>query len=249
VTLSYPFGTPLTPRPPSADGPRKVFILGAYPSALHVRWTPPPNAGKPIAAIPIADEPSPFWDGADAVERIARWVAALGDTVGACGRFSVPANLNGPSGQWVDDNVLQPLGVTRDKAWITDCLDTYRMSTGVAKRLDDTYANGVRGLGWPNYNIGSHPSETDIVREALELHADRLRSELSSCQPEVIVTLGNAAARVITALLGDGPRKLKLDGYGARLHPTVEGRMLEWIPLAHPAAPKQYQEAHKAWMP
>jgi hypothetical protein len=56
---TYPFGDPICARPPSADDPRSTWILGAYPSALHVRWEPPAGNGlAPVAAFPVADEPT-----------------------------------------------------------------------------------------------------------------------------------------------------------------------------------------------
>ena len=33
----YPFGSAVTARPPSVDGPRRVLVLGACPSAVHVQ--------------------------------------------------------------------------------------------------------------------------------------------------------------------------------------------------------------------
>jgi hypothetical protein len=39
------------------------MAIGAYPSALHVRWSPPPGLGKPVAALPVDNEPTPFWNG------------------------------------------------------------------------------------------------------------------------------------------------------------------------------------------
>lgn len=244
----YPFGTPVTSRPPSATSRRKVFILGAYPSALHVRWSPPGDALKPIAAIPVADEPTPFWDGLDAPQKVAKWIDGLDGRSQTWGSFTVPPNLNGSSGRWVAIKVLAPLGLETNDAWITDCLDTYRMSSSVAKRLQDTYEMGRSTHGWPPYDLGGHPSEGAIVREAVNLHAGRLVAELTACRPEMIVTLGNAAARVMTALVGEGPRSLKLDGYGTSVHLALDGGGVEWFPLAHPAAPKPYQEAHKQWI-
>jgi len=54
----FPFGAPVLARAPSADTARPLFVLGAYPSALHVRWTAPDGAS--IAAMPVDNEPEPF---------------------------------------------------------------------------------------------------------------------------------------------------------------------------------------------
>lgn len=132
----FPFGRPVAPCPPSADGPRPVFVLGAYPSALHVRWTPP-RPYRAVTALAVDNEPTPFWDGADQEARIESWKSAV-RWAAAWGAVAPVGALNGPSGAWVADRVLRPLGVARGEAWITDCLDTYRASTGAAARLADT---------------------------------------------------------------------------------------------------------------
>ena len=67
----FPFGAPSTPQDPRrATQPTGLFVLGVYPSALHVHWTPPAWASglpgvKPIGALAISDEPTVFWDGID----------------------------------------------------------------------------------------------------------------------------------------------------------------------------------------
>ena len=107
---TFPFGAPVTARPPSASSPRQLLVLGAYPSALHASWRPPAGSGlKPVRAVPVADEPSPFWDGRDAQQRVADWVAAFGIVASRHGSFATPERLNGPSGAWVTGELLEPL--------------------------------------------------------------------------------------------------------------------------------------------
>ena len=143
--------------------------------------------------------------------------------------------------------MLAPLGTTRDETWITDALDTYRLSKGVSKRLTDTYDAGRVTYGWPAWHLRPHPSEDDVVHESGSWHKDRLRAELATCQPELVVSLGNAAFRVMGKLLAAGPERLEVVGYGERLNVGLGGRAIEWLPLAHPAAPQRYQEAHQDW--
>jgi hypothetical protein len=123
VELNYLFGRPVLPARPSTNGPREVLILGAYPSALHIRWVVP-GLARLIQAVAVDNEPEPFWTGADERARIERWQRDVSfhdswGQVSLCGRF------NGSSGQWLEEQVLQPLGPTRARAWITDCLDIY----------------------------------------------------------------------------------------------------------------------------
>lgn len=93
---TFPFGRPVLPREPARGSQPTVFVLGAYPSALHVRWSAP--GGQPtIGAIPIDNEPEPFWDGADAAERVEAWKVAVSFSETADGRVT-PASANGSSG-------------------------------------------------------------------------------------------------------------------------------------------------------
>jgi hypothetical protein len=244
----YPFGAPVTPRPPSATTARSIFLLGAYPSALHVEWTPPEPWNR-VRAIPVDDEPTPFWDGADEGERVAAWTQRIGFTE-AWGSVRPVGALNGSSGVWVRDMVLAALGAIYADAWASDCLDTYRASTGATRRLDDTYAPFARNVGLLEAQIGAHPSEDAIVDEALRLHRARLSAELSACGPALVVTLGNAALRVARELVDGGsevPAKLSVHVYGARYGIGVAGRQAQLLPLAHPASPRPYQVAHQRW--
>lgn len=248
VSGRYPFGAPVTPRPPSATTARSIFLLGAYPSALHVEWTPPEPWNR-VRAIPVDDEPTPFWDGADEVDRIASWATRVGFNA-AWGSVRPVGELNGSSGVWVRDMVLVALGAVHADAWVSDCLVTYRASTGATRRLADTYAPFALSVGLPATQLGDHPSEDAIVDEALRLHHERLSAELCACGPALIVTLGNAALRVARELVDGGrevPGKLSVRGYGARYDIGVAGRQARLLPLAHPASPRAYQEAHQRW--
>lgn len=249
-TERFPFGQSVLVRQPSATSPRRCFILGAYPSALHVEWIPP-KPWKRVQAIAVDNEPEPFWTGHDQEKRVAVWRKAVGwkDTWGI---LRLPGGLNGPSGQWVEERVLVPLRAGRAEAWITDCLDTYRCSDGVKKRIGDTYNPFATANGLQEACLADHPNEAAIVAEAVEKHLDRLAREIEACRPELVVTLGNAALRVLRKSLNAGelPAKLSADEgvYGKPYTLSVAGRVLEVFPLAHPAAPQVYQNAHAMWM-
>lgn len=81
--------------------------------------------------------------------------------------MELAGDLNGPSGKWVDDSLLLPLGISRADAWITDCLVTYRMSTGVARALADRFAPFAERAGLAKAVLSLNPSENAIVQEAL----------------------------------------------------------------------------------
>src|SRR5688572_9595447 len=107
---TFPFGRPVLPCRPLVDGQRNVFVLGAYPSALHVAWTPPSASGaRSIRALAVDNEPEPFWDGSDEADQIKVWKDAV-DWLPSWGEVAPVEQLNGSSGTWLADKVLEPLG-------------------------------------------------------------------------------------------------------------------------------------------
>lgn len=244
------FGRPVLPAKPMATGQCDLFILGAYPSALHVRWHVPEH-NLSVQAVAVDNEPEPFWTGEDEEQQFENWRKTVSfqdkwGEVKPCGR------LNGSSGIWVQKRILNVLKVPRARTWITDCLDTYHESKGATSRLgSDPVATLVKTLGIPERCLDAHPSEHEIVAKALKGHTTRLTAELRVAQPKTVVTLGNAALRVLNELVdAGGPRIPKLssgESYGRPLTVRIDGRACEWVPLAHPAAPAAYQIAHDRW--
>jgi len=162
--------------------------------------------------------------------------------------------FNGPSGAWVEANVIGPLGSSRAGAWITDCLDTYCASVNIAERIEDTYSRFADEHSLPTAMLAAHPDENAVVAQAFRGHDVRLRREIGIARPDVFVTLGNAAMRVLRTLVEPGagialPTRLKADkAYGQSIAVRVGGRDATWWPLAHPAAPVSYQDAHREWL-
>ncbi len=143
-------------------------MLGAYPSALHVAWTP--RTGRRIQALPVDNEPEPFWTGEDRVQRFQEWVRCVGWQP----RWGTvePAALqyNGSSGRDLRDEILVPLRLQLDRVWITDCLDTYHLSDGVKARLDDDIGAELQSIGQAPAGLPDHPSEAQIVKKAIAEH-------------------------------------------------------------------------------
>lgn len=249
---TFPFGVPVQHCSPIASGQRAVLVLGAYPSALHVRWEPPEgSAARVVRALAVDNEPEPFWTGEDDPARIRRWAADRAWST-EWGSVMPAPGINGPSGQWVQDHVLARFGIERAEAWITDCLDTYKASERMRVAVEAVYNPFAQTHGLPTAELERHPSEAKIVAEARRGHLRRIRNELDEAQPEVVVTLGNAALRVFRALLNlpGVPVRLVADaGYGAPLAVAIGGRSIRWFPLAHPAAPSAYQKIHRGWTP
>jgi uracil-DNA glycosylase len=243
----FPFGRLVSARPPSADSVKPFFVLGAYPSALHVEWQPP-QPFKRVQALAVDDEPTPFWDGSGHEAALARWKHCVGFDE-SWGRVVSTLKLNGASGHQLAASVLKPLRASASDVWLTDCLDTYRGSLTGAVRMDDTYNPWARSAGLLPAAVRRHPSEADIVREALVLQRARLMRELSAARPELIITLGNAPLRVLRSLLGaeDLPTFLTLEQYGAQHTVRIGGRSVRCLALAHPGALARYRSVHVQW--
>jgi len=66
TTYQYPFGQPLIPVIQKDRGPKKVFVLGVYASAVHAKWRDQFGTVL-VQALAVASEPYIFWRG-DGVE-------------------------------------------------------------------------------------------------------------------------------------------------------------------------------------
>ncbi len=248
----FPFGRPLEARTPPVTATCRLFLLGAYPNALHVEWRPPAPFQR-VAALAVDNEPSAFWTGQDEEAQIDAWSKRIGwrpewGTVGPVGP------LNGSSGLWLDQKVLSPLVASRAETRITDCLDTYRFSRGQEEVVTGKYEPFAAKLGLPWPGVPAtlrHPDEDQIVQEALECHHERLVNELHIAQPHIVVTLGNAALRVFAALVGlADPETLRPNrDYGNPIAVTLGGKAATWLPLAHPGQrSKEWLAAHARWI-
>ena len=199
---TFPFGRPATVRPPrpAVDAPAKVFVLGVYPSALHVRWSRPDGAVH-VQSLAVDDEPEVFWDGADAPERVERWK----DQVGWRSSWgSVTASGNGTSGRGVERDVLRPLGVLPADTYFTDCYRRYLVKSGTGSQqaaIDRAYGPFAAARGLPAASLPPRPSDGALVRMALEEDGGELMAQVRATEPDVVVTLGQPAADVLVGLL------------------------------------------------
>lgn len=210
----FPFGEPLARVRPTANGPRAVFLLGVYSSALHARWRYGEGRRDYVAALAVGNEPEPFWDGADQVERIAKLHPPFG-TLG-------PSPLNGVSGRELDEGYLNPMGIRRADCWITDLHDSYLARENQRDAVERAYAHqGRQAPVWtlPMRNGRLVPSEARLAS---------LQEEFETAQPRCLITLGEEPLRVLKL-----PR-LTLENYGRPQQVTVWGRRVCHLAFTHP---------------
>lgn len=232
----FPFGRPATRRPPREPaGPAELAVLGVYPSALHVRWALPDGSAT-VGALAVDDEPTVFWNGADAAGRIGSWKDAVGwsDAWGSVGA----AGGNGSSGRHVVTHVLDPLGVAPAATLFTDCLPTYFVKGGAgsqAERIQTVYQPFAERAGLPPAQLPPRPPPQELVRRAVVEERSTLLGQLGGSQAPRIVTLGQEAADVLAAITGAEPFVLTTGGeYGRSRSVVFGGSRREWIPLTHP---------------
>ena len=241
----FPFGA--TVHECGIEVPDRVetFILGAYPSALHVKWDGP--TGIRIAALAVDNEPEVFWHGKDADQRVHEWASNYFDP----GWGKVSGSGNGSSGIWVDTKILAPLNrAGRQTRFITDCLSSYRMSDGGRAAIETRYNPFAKSHPPLQFaDLQAHPSEPEIVRETLSLHRNRLIAQLHAAQPSRLITLGDAAAQVIAELADwSGSGKVSTTPYGHPRQVKIGMVRVLWFALVHPAARGKWQPTHDDWL-
>lgn len=248
MRFAFPFGALVAPRAYEVpESTSRVFLLGACPDALRVDWTPPPGYGRPALAVAVDNEPAPFWLGRDAHERVADWRAEYFDdrwgTVTTSG-------VNGAVGRELTRRWLAPLGHTWSDVFSTTCLITAHASKTTNVRMSVDYLTVSRDLGAPRSRMRRHPLEADVVSEALKHHRLRLTRQITATSPEIIVTVGQAASRVVAGLAGmsDAEGRLRLDDYGRERYVSIGGTIHRWHALVHPSTPKRWRERHLEWV-
>jgi hypothetical protein len=245
----FPFGRPVLRRRPSAKSKRRIYVLGAYPSALYIAWWSP--ARKGVRALPVDNEPTSFWSGVDEKAQIDAWRRVVHFRVGEWGEVETADEPNGKAGRWLDDNVLAPLGVTRDEACLSYCLDTYCADGAALFAVNERYQPFAREAGLPQAHLAPRPRDGALVETTLEAeHRERLLHELSVVVPELVITLGNAAFRVLRAIAevkGGFGRLHADDRYGVMRPLAIGKRNTQWLALTHHDTAAVYVEAHARW--
>lgn len=246
----FPFGQELHPLVQEDKSPKKVFVLGVYASAVHARWK---KDGKIVCqALAVASEPRIFWDGNPEEAQAIIDKIAIPKELG----ILEPAGrqLNGPSAKVLDENILAPLGYTRQDAWLCDCLPETRLNPSQVKALQDKYNPLVE-----NYNL--NPVTIPLRPNAFctQARSAEITKELLQSQAELLVLLGDIpiaqylkkAADISYSSLGE---YVELYGYGTKTDVTIQGKTIQVLPLAHPrqigalgAHSERWFLMHKNW--
>ncbi len=209
---------------------KKVFVLGVYASAMHARWLGPDGKTR-IMAMAVASEPYIFWRG-DGVEEI---ITRIHVPEGAGKLVPAAANLNGPSGNTLDEAFIEPLGLTRDDCWLCDIYPHSCLNAKQLAALEREYFPIAAEYGLPTPCMPPEPKTDPGAERGVEILA-----ELEESGADTIVLLGDLPIKwwlrhftqkkwKSLADFGTSP-----ETYGQRIPATINGKRYDLIPLVHP---------------
>ena len=162
----FPFGSQLQKVEQIDKSTKKVFVLGVYASAVHAKWIGMDGKIK-VNALAVASEPYIFWKGENA-EKIIENIPIpekLGKLIPADKRF------NGPSGIALDELFLNPLGYTREDAWLCDLIPYSRINANQQKAIEKHYNPLIKKFNLPECEYSGesvHPFRSKVYNLILD---------------------------------------------------------------------------------
>lgn len=234
---TFPFGLPILPVGQVYDGLlKKLFILGVYASAVHVKWYGPDGRLR-IRAMAVASEPEIFWRGGnDYVQEVIERIN-LAPEYG----YLAPADeaFNGPSGRCLDENYINPLGLTRDDVWLCDLLPESRKNISQEKALRKQYD------GFVDIDYNFPRLETPIADEARIIE---IASELETSGARRVVLLGDEPIKYFMQRFKPEFKSLSsVVPYGSEVEFSVNSRQYTALCLAHPRQTARLGKSNLYW--
>ena len=246
----FPFGETVHRLVQQDRSPKKVFVLGVYASAVHALWKD--DNGIVCRALAVASEPRIFWDGnpretADIISRIS--IPEQMGTLEPAG-----AHLNGPSAKVLDNQILAPLGLSREDAWLCDLLPETRLNDDQSRILEKKYKPKAKSYGLNEVTVPARP--TIFCDKA---RSEEIVSELEESQAETLILLGDIPILQFLNKVAEVNYKslqeyVDLYGYGNYSQTAINGKTYRILPLAHPRQigalgfhSKKWYKLHQAW--
>jgi len=244
----FPFGEELKKVVQKDTSPKKVFVLGVYASAIHAKWID--NNGKVlIRAIAVASEPCIFWRG-DFEE--AKDILSRINIPNGYG-YLIPADtsFNGPSGRSLDENYLDPLGFTRNDAWLCDLVPHSCQNSSQKSALEREYDIYMKQNILPVYDMPEVPADL-----ASDERIQEIIKELKQSNADTIILLGDQPVKYFLAKFSDKYNKLSdFKKYGKPVNVTIDNKFYTIIALAHPRqvsklgkSNQKWYDLHQTWM-
>lgn len=248
--LYFPFGQKLKNVVQENREQKNIFVLGVYASAVHAKWVDKDNKTV-VQALAVASEPYIFWKGENAQEIISK--ISIPSEIGKL----VPANrnLNGPSGNALDELYLEPLGENRDSSWICDLVPHACLNDGQTKAIKEKYNSLIDLYNLPQVTIPRVPLKlTDEARR------QEILKEIEAANPKIIVLLGDDTIRWFLSFYDSSYRKLSDFGFDeesyGKVHAiNIDGNVYKVLPLVHPRVSaglgrhsKELRALHMHWI-
>jgi uracil-DNA glycosylase len=245
----FPFGQRLNKVEQLDRTPKKIFVLGVYASAVHAKWIGVDGKHK-VNALAVASEPYIFWRGDRTEDIIAN--IKIPKELGTL----VPArdDLNGPSGNALDNFYLHPLGLNRIDAWLCDMVPHACLNPRQNAAIIREYIPLMEEFDLPKVTLPNAPKNFKNFRRV-----QQIIEEINLSQPKVIITLGNDPIdwflKRFTGIGQLSQMGTTPDSYG-RLHPCeIAGKSLYWLPLCHPRQAARlggfndsWYQLHQSWL-
>ena len=246
----FPFGQPVQVLVQEDRSPKQVFVLGVYASAVHARWVG--NDNKVIVkALAVASEPEIFWRGDDA-ETIIRNIT-IPDGLGILEAAS--RQFNGPSGMALDDYFLNPLGLSRDDAWLCDLVPHSCMNQQQKDAIERSYIPLMQQNNLPEPSLPNVPSKLSD-----ETRRSEIFDEIHESKADILILLGDQPIKWFLQFydsrwqrlsdFGDDPKS-----YGQLHDVNIGGKMMRVLPLAHPRqvarlglSSQHWHSLHQSWL-
>jgi hypothetical protein len=163
-------------------------------------------------------------------------------------------NLNGPSAKVLDNQILAPLGFTRNDAWLCDLLPETRLNSSQINIIHKKYEPQAKFYGLNEVTIPRRPST--FCNKA---RSEEITSELEESQAETLILLGDIPIiqymnRVAEVDYKSLQEYVDLYGYGHYSQAAINGKTYSILPLAHPrqigalgAHSEKWYRFHQEW--
>ena len=202
-------------------------------------------------ALAVASEPYIFWRGDDAQEIIDK----INIPKEAGKLVAAPSNLNGPSGNTLDQAFIEPLGVNRDNCWLCDIYPYSCMNPKQRVAVEREYKPLVETMGLPIPRMPPEPKS-----EPGQQRRDEILAELEESQAETVMLLGDLPIKWWLRFYDERWGSLShfgadVETYGQVHECGIEGKTYQVLPLVHPrqagrlgAHTGKWADLHEQWV-
>ena len=196
-----------------------------------------------VKALAVASEPSIFWRGENACQVIEKIAIPdeLGKLIPADGKF------NGPSGHALDDFVLRPLGLEREKTWLCDLIPHSCQNSKQKSALERAYYPKIKEHGLIEPSVPELPNPL-----ADEIRREEIWSEIIESGSDTLILLGDYPIKWFLSFIDNRWTKLSDFGkdsstYGQLHHIQYQNNDFVVLPLTHPRQSGRLGKSSDAW--